>query len=365
MQKRDELNAELNTKMARAAELRGVEGATDELIAVTAEIRSIREELDIIAARDAAVAPVEAAPAAPKSFARAAAEELTGKPVGTSVTVRATIANPFGEGDQVTAAQQVPGISAAPVAPTNFLDVIPTAPATSDNVIYIKETGFTNSAAARLAGDPTAESLLSFDKVVEPVANTAHKIRVAEETLADQAALAGVISRRGISGVRSKLNGNLLASTSETNGVKSIVAQAAEFEYDSATTSLIDAVLSAKSQAEQAGFAPSVVVMTPANVEAIRTAKLENGAYLGAGPFAGANSSLWGLTIISDAALQGCDALVADVTCATLYVRDDASVATDLDINTGMLTVRVQTRAQIAVERPEGIVKVVAAAPAE
>lgn len=359
MQKRDELNAELNIKLERAAELRGVEGATDELIAVSAEIRSIKDELDVLAAREAAVAPVESTVEAPKSLGRSAADALAGKPVGTSVEVRGIIANPFGSGDDVTMPQQIAGISAKPDAPVRFLDVVPTAVATSDVVTYIKEDGFQNAAAARLAGSTTAESEITFAKVSEPVANTAHLIRVAEETLADAPALSQVIDRRGVSGLRTKLNGNLLASASETNGVKSIVAQATELEVDLAAVTLIDAVLSAKTSLEEQGFVPTVVVMSPANVEAVRTAKLNTGAYLGAGPFAGANATLWGLTIISDGALQGCEALVADMTGATLYVREDAAVASDRDIVNNMVTVRVQARGQVAVERPEAFVKIV------
>jgi hypothetical protein len=63
--------------------------------------------------------------------------------------------------------------------------------------------------------------------------------------------------------------------------------------------------------------------------------------------------------VVDGALAGGVEAMVCDTNAATLYVRDNASVATDTDIVNNLLTVRVQTRAQVAVENPEGFVKIV------
>jgi HK97 family phage major capsid protein len=361
MFQRDSLVTEQNTIVERISELRSAEEVdTDALSAATVALESVRSQ---IAAIDAITtpAPIEAAaPEAPKSFGARAAEALVGAPIGTSVEVRTLLADPFGEvtGAQDVTFTQTAGYVAQPDAPVRFIDLLPTAPATSDSVTYIRETGFTNAAAARLAGASTPESELSFEKVSEPIANTAHRLRSAEETLADAPALAAFIDRRGLSGVRTAENTALLAASDTANGVKSVVAAATEQLY---TGSIIDAVATAQTNLEELGFAPSTVVMTPAAWEAIRTTKLDSGAYLGAGPFGGGNGTLWGLRVVTDGALaSGVDALVCDLTGATRYVRDGGNVATDRDIVNNLVTVRVQVRSQVAVELPEAFVKLIA-----
>lgn len=349
---RDALNAELNIKLARAAELRGTD-ATDELIAVSAEIRSITDELAVIASREVIV-PV-AAPEAPKSLGTRAAEVLAGKPLGT----RAVIALPFGGGDTVTQPSLVGGIAEKPYVAPKFIDMIATNPTSSDAVNYIREIGFDNQAAARLAGVAFAESDLTFDQVTEPIANVGHLVRAAEETLADQSALAGLLDRRGASGVRSKIGTQLLSAANTTNGVKSVWAAATSVDVTLTTPAdVIDGILTAKTNRELAGFEPTIVTMTPTQFEAIQLAKnAVTGAYVAAGPFSGAYSTIWGLTVVTDANAQG--VMVSDMNYCSLAVRSDGEVASDRDLASGMVAVRVQARLQLINERPEAHAKLV------
>lgn len=357
---RETLVGDLNVANDKVNELRAAGAPADEIAAATVTLKSIEAQISALDAREAAV--VETAPEAPSSLGRTAADALSGAPVGTSVKLdRAIIADPFGSvsGRQpVTWAQQADYVAGVD-APVTFVDTLPRYTATSDSVTYIEETGFTNAAAARLAGSNAAESEITFQKVVLPVANVAHRIRIAEETLADNAQLSQVIDNRGVFGVRKVMNTQLLAASNATNGVKSVVAAATASVYDDENVSLIDAVLTAKTTAEAAGFTPSIVVMTPARFEGIAKAKTSQGQYLGAGPFGGGNGTLWGLRVVTDPALEsGTHALVVDPSALGLYVRDEADVASDRDIVANMLTVRVQTRAQVAVFHPEGVLAV-------
>ncbi len=363
---RDAILAAINVATERLADLSSAEERdADAVQAATIDLAAARERL---AAHDATVerpAPhAEIVDEAPASFGRAAADAIAGKPRGTETVIERTlIADPFGSVVSAQDATLPQHVSLVPAvdAPVRFIDVLARATATSDTVTYIKETGFTNAAAARLAGASTPESELELEKVSEPIANVAHRIRVAEETLSDNSALSAIIDRRGIGGVRKVINNQLLAASNTSNGVKSVVAAATELEYEAGE--IIDGILAAKSDLEALGFAPTVVVLSPAQHEAILSAKTTGGVYIGAGPFGSGNGTIWGLQMVVDGALAaGVDALVLDPTCATLYVRDAASVATDADISTNVVTVRVQTRAQVAVEQPEGAVKLVEAA---
>lgn len=351
---RENILAEMNKAAAKVAELRSTEAVdVDALSAAVVSLDAVRSEL---AAFDAtAPATIAAAPTrtAAESIGRAAAAKLTGAPVGSEVTVdRTLIADPWGDvsGAQDATFSQNAGLSAGPIAPVRFIDILPTAPASSDSVTYIRETGFTNAAAARLAGSATAESEIALEKIVEPMANVAHKVRATEETLSDNGALATLIDRRGPSGVRAAVNAQALAATNTANGVKSVVAGGTAVTY---TGDLADAILHEKLELIEAGFAPSHAVLSVGAYEALVTAKA-NGLYIANGPFGGSNASVWQLPVVIESAMPaGVDAVVCDSSGATLYVRDNASVKTSTDIDTGVVTVRVQTRCQLAVERPE------------
>lgn len=361
---RDQLMAELNTLASRSAELRSAESNTDELVEVTARIQAVRSEIAVLDAREAAVVVEPTAPEAPKSFGRSAAEKISGAPVGTTAHIeRAIIADPYGEvsGAADVTFPQVAGLVVNPDVPVRFLDTLAVASATSDAITFVKETGFTNAAAARLAGADADESDITFNKVSLPVANVAHFLTVAEETLADAPALGSLIDRRGVGGVRSKINSSLLGAADDTNGVKSVVAAATELEYSG---TIIDAILAAKSDLEDLGFNPTTVVMTPTQFEAIATSRTdgETGSYLAGGPFGASTRTIWGLNIVIDSALAaGVDALVYDASGAELYVRQDAAVASDRDIVNNLVKVRVQTRCQVAVTQPEAFIALVAA----
>ena len=358
---RETIISDLNVAAARVAELRAAEVVdADALSDAVVALDACRSELAAFDAKSVTIAPA-ADRAASVSFGRSAAEKLAGAPVGTSVTIDRTLfADPFGNnnGEQDVTHPQVAPLSTQPDAPVRFVDTLAVAPASSDAVSYIRETGFSNAAAARVAGDPAAESELTFTKVTEPIANIAHFIRVAEETLADNGALSSVIDRRGVSGIRTKIDQQLLAASNAANGVKSVVAAADVYTYDTSTESLADAIFNAKMGQMDLGFDPRFVVVSAANYAALVTAKAVDGHYLGNGPFGASNGTIWGLTIVVDSNLTTADALVYDNAGATLWVRDNANVATDRDIVNNLLTVRVQSRVQVAVEQPSAFVAI-------
>jgi HK97 family phage major capsid protein len=358
---RDNLIGELN----KAAEAIATARSTDDTEAIAAAVvrfDSIERELKALDRTAPQVSVIDETPEV-KSFGRSAADKLTGAPIGSSVSLERTLlADPFGQAEGAQDAvlpQQLTQIVGKPDAPIRFIDTLVTAPATSDTVTYIRETDFTNAAAARLAGSTTSESFVNVEKVSEPIANVAHRIRAAEETLADNTALGALIDRRGAFGVRNVANAQLLANANTPNGMKSVVAAASDMDYSGTLT---DAILSAKVELEHLGFTANYVLVTPAKFEEIVAEKAEDGHYIAGGPYGAGVATIWGLRLVTDSALPaGVDALVYDNSAATLYVRQAADVATDRDIVSNVVTVRVQTRGQVAVERPEGFIKLSAA----
>lgn len=363
MLKRDQLTGELN-KAAEAIATARSTNDTEAIAAAVVHFDALERELKALDRTAPQVTAVEVQTPEVKSFGRSAADKLVGAPMGTTISLERTLlADPFGQvvgAQDATLPEQLTRLARKPDAPIRFIDTLPTVQANSDTIVYVRETGFDNQAAARLAGAPASESIISVERVSEPVANIAHILRAAEETVADNPALGALIDDRGVYGVRDIANRQLLANANTPNGMKSAIAAASEIEY---TGTLTDGILSAKVELEHLGFNANYVALSPSKYEEIMAAKADDGHYLYGGPTGAGMTTMWGgLRVVTDSALPaGVDALVYDSNYARIHVRDNASVALDRDIVSNVVTVRVQTRGQLAIERPEGFIKLIAA----
>jgi len=212
---RETLIAELNKADADVETLRSTDSVDADALstaivkyeAVLAQLRGFDAknpviEADTVAAKDS-------------TFAARAAEALATGTFG--VEHRVSIGSAWD--DTSVAFPQTAGVVTTPDQPVRFIDTLPTAPATSDTVLYVKETGYLNAAEARLAGDPTAESNIAFAKVSEPIANIATKFVVPEENMRDMPVLESIVTRKGLTGVRRVQNAQLLAAPNATKGV--------------------------------------------------------------------------------------------------------------------------------------------------
>ena len=350
---RETLIADLNKAAAEVADLRSTDTVdADALSVAVVKLEAIKAELSAFDVKAPAIVADTTTATADTFGSRAAAAITADAQPGQA---RVSIGSAWN--DTTVAFPQNGGYVAASETPVRFIDTLGTAPATGDAVAFVRESGFENAAAARLAGDPTAESNITLEKVTVPTANVAHKFNIAEENLADAPVLGARIDHYGVSGLRAAINSQALNTSDTTNGVKSVRAAATTFEV----SDIVDGILAAKTNLVEAGFNPTHVCVTPAIGMQIAGLKTPSGTYLNGGPFAAGSNTVWGLTLVVDSALAACDALVYDNSAAILYVREDAAVATDRNIDTGIVTVRVQTRAQIAIEKPEAFYGIVLA----
>lgn len=114
---------------------------------------------------------------------------------------------------------------------------------------------------------------------------------------------------------------------------------------------------------------PDALVINPADYEALREKKDNNGAYLGGGPFYGVNGgavnitpSLWGMnTVVSPAVAKGTAVVGAFKRAATFYrkggVAVEATNSNDTDFIADLVTIRAKERVALAVRIPKAFVK--------
>jgi HK97 family phage major capsid protein len=369
-QKRDELSAEFNKLAARAAELRSTEDGAEELITVTTKMRSIESELAVIDRQDGTAKVEIVAPKASSLGDAVVASRVLEQPIGSSVEIEGrdvytTTQFPTPAGaNPVFARESDAGIYALPSLPTSVLDLIPVIPTSSDVVRYFKQSSFTNNASGDAQLEASGKSEINWQSVVVPVAKAAHHIIVAKEVLADEPAVAALVNREGVRGVRETMETQLLSATNVTNGLQSIVATASSTTY-STEEGILTGIRKAKTACEVAGLAADFVVVSPAVREQIDLLALpDNG---GVGYFAAGPTTLFGLRLVTSYRLPaGVDALVGSTQALSLRVRGGVEVETsnshdDYFIKDG-IAVKVSARAALANIRPEAFRKVSAAA---
>jgi HK97 family phage major capsid protein len=377
---RDQLMAELNRLAEQAAALRtSDDDSTDALIETTARINGVRAELAVLDARDIPTVPTEkAAPAAPRSFGEAALgtgfieRGINGAP---GVVNRDVFSGPAAGGLDVVVPDFTPGIDPQPRLDVTVLDLIPTVPTSSDTVTFYVQTGFVNATAGiprrvTLNGDSTYGSYQLSDITVEkrtvPVAKIGHAFPTDEDTLADSPAMAALLNRDGIDGVRKELERQLLGAADTANGLDSLIvtgsgrAQVQEYS-GTAGQDLIEAVRQAKTKAELAAIPARFVLLTPEARERIELAKAEDGHYLGGGPFAGQNGTLWQLPMVTSYYLpEGVDFVVGSFEKVRLRVRRGIEVQMTNshadDFLKDAIKIKVSGRYAVENTRPEAMV---------
>ena len=375
---RDKLMSELNKLADRAADLRDGDSSVDELIEVTARINGVRAEIAALDAREVPSAPSEVASVAPRSFGEAALgtgfveRGLNGTP---GVVNRDVFSGLAAGGLDVVVPDFTPGIDAEPRNDVTVLDLIPTVPTSSDTVTFYVQTGFVNESAGiprRITTNGATYgsyqlSDVTVEKKTVPVAKIGHAFPTDEDTLADSPALAALLNRDGIDGVRRELESQLLAASDTANGLSSLIvtgsgrAQVQEYAAGGDGQDLIEAIRQAKTKAELAAIPASFVLLTPEARERVELAKDEDGRYLGAGPFAGMNGSLWQLPMVTSYFLpEGVDAVVGSFEKVRLRVRRGLEVQMTNshaeDFLKDAIKIKVSGRYALENTRPEAMV---------
>ena len=141
----------------------------------------------------------------------------------------ATTAAPGSAGALVTPQQQA-GIIAPPNQMLHIRDLLASGNTNSNSIEYIRETGFTNNAAAQSAeGALKAKSDIQFDDVTVPVRTLAHWVKASRQILDDAAMLESYIGGRLMYGLKLVEDRQLLNGDGLTGNLKGIIPQATAF----------------------------------------------------------------------------------------------------------------------------------------
>ncbi|MDW9759198.1 phage major capsid protein [Sinorhizobium meliloti] len=257
---------------------------------------------------------------------------------------------------------RLPGILALPQRRLTVRDLISPGRMDGNALEYVRETGFTNSAApvAETAAKP--ESDLKFDLVTTSAKVIAHWMKASRQILDDFSQLRSIIDQRLLYGLAYVEEGQLLNGDGTGQNLHGIIPQAtayaAAFTPDAPTA--IDTLRLAQLQAALAEYPATGHVMHPTDWARIELEKDTTGRYIIGNPQGMIGPTLWGLPVVATQAIAVDKFLTGAFRLgAQLFDRWDARVETGFvndDFIKNLVTILAEERLALAVYRPEAFI---------
>lgn len=265
--------------------------------------------------------------------------------------------------------QRQPGVIGLPQRRMTIRDLLTPGSTASNAIQYVKETGFTNSAATvtETAGTAKAQSEIKFDLVTTAVTTIAHWVLATKQILDDVPQLQSYIDGRLRYGLMYVEENQLLNGGGTGTDLNGIYTQATAYSapiVPSAAGNLtkIDIIRLAILQAFLAEYPANGIVMHPSDWADIELTKTDDGAYLFANPQGGTEPRLWRLPVVETQAMTIDKFLTGAFQLgAQIFDREEANVEISTEdsdnFRKNLVTIRAEERLALAVYRPEAFVK--------
>ncbi|RVJ50212.1 phage major capsid protein [Sinorhizobium medicae] len=257
---------------------------------------------------------------------------------------------------------RLPGILALPQRRLTVRDLISPGRMDGNSLEYVRETGFTNSAApvAETAAKP--ESDLKFDLVTTSAKVIAHWMKASRQILDDFSQLRSIIDQRLLYGLAYVEEGQLLNGDGTGQNLHGIIPQATAYAaaFTPAAPTAIDTLRLTQLQAALAEYPATGHVMHPTDWARIELEKDTTGRYIIGNPQGMIGPTLWGLPVVATQAIAVDKFLTGAFRLgAQLFDRWDARVEAGFvndDFIKNLVTILAEERLALAVYRPEAFI---------
>lgn len=275
---------------------------------------------------------------------------------------RLEVKNTVTSGTTTTFPQQNPGVIPGDFAPTSIRAALRTVPVSSLLVNSLREETWNNSAAAVAQGAAKPESDITFEQYNVTVETIAHWIKVSNQLLADAPAIVAYIDARARDGLAQEIDRQLLLGNGATPNLSGLTNAGNYTAYSAVSDDLVvDAINRAKYQLWATGNQPDTVILNPADWGAMERTRegVGSGMYLYGIPGTPASQNPFGVRVVlSNYMVPGNFLIGALARSAVLYARQGATVELGYvndDFTKNLVTIRVEERLGLGVERPSGI----------
>lgn len=258
---------------------------------------------------------------------------------------------------------RLPGILPLPQRRLTVRDLLSQGRMDGSTLEYVKETGFTNSAAPVAEAAAKPESDLKFDLVTTSAKVIAHWMKASRQILSDVSQLQSTIDQRLLYGLAYVEENQLLNGDGTGQNLNGIIPQATAYAapfVPADDNGNIDQIRLMMLQAALAEYPATGIVMHPTDWARVETTKDGDGRYIIGNPQGTAQPTLWGLPVVATQAITVDKVLVGAFKLgAQVFDRWDARVETGYvndDFIKNLVTLLAEERLALAVYRPEAFI---------
>ncbi|MCF8603261.1 phage major capsid protein [Gordonia sp. HY442] len=260
-------------------------------------------------------------------------------------------------------------IAGMPRTPTSLWDVLPVSSVANPTVRYLRQTARDIDAKVVAPGELKPTSTLALEPVdvsLKTVATISEPID--KWSLVDVRNLQQFIGGELQYGLFSELERQLFVGTggdTELTGLASVSG----IQTHDASASLVDGARGAITKLENLGYSANVFVFSPVDWAAVElTRNSGDGAFtVDASPVDRAERKLWGTSVVTSTAVPAGKGYLFATDSAKLFQKGGVDLewgTTADDFQRNQVRLRVETRVELAVTQPLGIIELATAAGA-
>ena len=278
-------------------------------------------------------------------------------------TANTTVGAGRSAGTSLVPGQRLPGLIAPPNRQMTIRDLLAQGVTSSNVIEYVKETGFTNSAAPVAEGAVKPKSDLTFNMESAPVRTLAHIFKISRQMLDDAVGIASYINARGTYGLKYIEEQQILNGDGTGQNLNGLVPQATAFApaFAPADETAIDRLRLAILQVALAEYPATGIVLHPTDWARIALTKDAGGNYIIGNPQGSLAPSLWNLPVVATQAMPAGEFLTGAFNLgAQIFDRMDVEVLLSTenedDFIRNFATIRIEERLALIVPRPDSFV---------
>ena len=338
-------------------------GKADEL--VKGELRALSEKFESTIteiSQKMDTARKESAPALSAGAEFVKSEQFKQLLAGQTQRARFEVKNTVTSNNTTVFPQQNPAIIRGNFTPLTIRELFRSIPVTSNMVNSLRELSWTNDAAEVSQGAAKPESDLTFEQYNVPITTVAHWIKISNQLLADAPAVVAYIDTRARDGLAQRIDAQLLNGNGTSPNLSGLTDTGNFTAYTPTSDDLlVDAINRAKYALWATGNMPDTVIVNPATWGAMERTRegTGTGQYLYGTPGSMAGDNPFGLRVVLSNNMAADKFLVGAIDAsAVLYTRQGATVEmgyVNADFTNNLVTIRVEERLGLGVERPAGI----------
>lgn len=269
---------------------------------------------------------------------------------------------------EVVPADRVPGFKFDPNRPQNMRQIIPNGSTGSDVVRFVKESGYSNGAAAAAEGATLGQTDFDMTATSVNVEKIGTYLRISEEMLADTAQLTSYISNRVPAKLLEVEDDQILGGNGSSPNLNGLYNSDTNFDTSSSgafyqsvdSANEFDVLVAAINQLALSNYKPNYILLNPTDFHKILLLKDSQSRYLKDQVYQGLQPSFMGVPVIINNEVNAGTFFVGDFNSCQLWIRENLSVSfhreDGTNIRDGFVTVRCQERVALATYLPLGII---------